>query len=119
MPATVGQSIPRLDGAEKVTGRAVYASDLKLAGMAHGKVLRSPYAHARIRRIHTSRAAALPGVLAVLTRENLNVAAPFYGTYIKDQPIVAQEKVGYPGDIVAAASPTAQTTAETGPGEIE
>src|SRR5258706_6676276 len=119
MPATVGQSTPRLDGAEKVPGRAVYASDLKLAGMAHGKVLRSPHAHARIRRIHTSRAAALPGVLAVLTRENLNVAAPFYGTYIKDQPIVAQEKVRYPGDIVAAVAATDEKTAEKALAEIE
>src|SRR3954468_14241352 len=112
MTVTVGQSIPRIDGGEKVTGRAQYASDLKLPGMAHGKILRSPHAHARITRIDASRAEAMSGVLAVLTRENLKANAPYFGTYIKDQPIVALEKVRYVGDIVAAVAATDEQIAE-------
>jgi CO/xanthine dehydrogenase Mo-binding subunit len=119
MPVTVGQSVPRIDGREKVTGRAVYASDLKLPNMAHGKILRSSYAHARIVRIDTRRALALAGVVAVLTRENLMSGAPFYGTYIKDQPIVALDKVRYIGDVVAAVAATDERIADKALAAIE
>jgi len=115
----VGQSIPRIDGQEKVTGRALYASDLKLPNMAHGKILRSPHAHAKIVRIDARRAEAMSGVVAVLTRENLTANAPYFGTYIKDQPIVALEKVRYVGDIVAAVAATDEKIAEKALGEIE
>ena len=54
----------RIDGADKVSGHAIYAGDLRLPGMAIAKVLRSPLPHARIRRIDSSKAGALPGVLA-------------------------------------------------------
>jgi CO/xanthine dehydrogenase Mo-binding subunit len=57
----------RHDGADKVTGRAIYGNDVQLAGMIHGKILRSPLAHARIKSIDTSAAEQLPGVLAVAT----------------------------------------------------
>ena len=63
----VGTRPIRHDGIDKVTGAAKYGADIQLAGMLHGKVLRSPYAHARIRSIDTSRAEALPGVLGVVT----------------------------------------------------
>ncbi len=119
MPVTVGQSIPRIDGREKVTGRAVYASDLKLPNMVHAKILRSSYAHARILRIDAARAQAMPGVFAVLTRDNLMSAAPCYGTYIKDQPIVALEKVRYIGDVVAAVAASDERSADKALAEIE
>ncbi|MGH7832873.1 MAG: xanthine dehydrogenase family protein molybdopterin-binding subunit [Candidatus Binatia bacterium] len=119
MSAAVGQSVPRIDGADKVTGRGVYASDVKLSGMAHAKILRSAVAHARIRRIDASRAAAIPGVVAVLTKDNLKVAAPYFGAYIKDQPIVALEKVRYVGDIVAAVAATEEKIAERALREID
>src|SRR5689334_16644265 len=61
----------RPDGVDKVTGRAVYGADVVLPRMVHGKVVRSPHAHARIKRIDTSKALALPGVLAVVTSEDL------------------------------------------------
>jgi len=54
--------VPRVDGLEKVTGRARYVTDLVLPGMAHAKVLRSPYAHARVRRVDVARAGTRPGV---------------------------------------------------------
>ncbi len=66
----VGRPEARLDGADKVTGKAVYTVDIQLPGMAHGKVLRSPYAHARIKRVDGRNAEALPGVYAVITRDD-------------------------------------------------
>ena len=63
----VGTRPIRHDGADKVTGRALYGADFQMAGLLHGYILRSPHAHARIRRIDTSKAAALPGVKAVVT----------------------------------------------------
>ena len=116
---TVGQSIPRVEATEKVTGRALYASDVRLPGMAYAKILRSPLPHARIRRIDASKAAAIPGVVAVLTKDNLDVSSPYYGAYIKDQPVVALEKVRYVGDIVAAVAATDEKIAEQAVHEIE
>src|SRR5215831_7761130 len=63
----IGTRPIRHDGIDKVTGRAQYGADIHLAGMLHGRVLRSPHAHARILRIDSSRAAALPGVKAIVT----------------------------------------------------
>lgn len=63
----VGQRLPRVDGRARVTGQAVYPADLSRPDMAHAKMLRSPHAHARIRAIDTARAAALDGVLAIVT----------------------------------------------------
>src|SRR5258708_37181001 len=64
--SVVGQSVPRVDGAAKVTGNAKYVADLSIPGMIEGKFLRSPYAHARIRSIDTAEAEAMPAVVAGL-----------------------------------------------------
>src|SRR5258707_12389916 len=80
--------------------------------MTYAKVLRSPVPHGRIRRIDASKASALPGVLAGLTRENLNVAANSFGAYVRDQQIIATEKVRYVGDMVAAVAATHGAGAE-------
>jgi len=66
----VGKPETRSDGAEKVTGKALYTVDVKLPGMAHGKILRSPYAHARLVRVDAGKAEKLPGVFAVITRDD-------------------------------------------------
>jgi CO/xanthine dehydrogenase Mo-binding subunit len=108
----VGSNLRRIDGVEKVTGTALYAGDLRLPGMAYAQVLRSHLPHARIRRIDAEKAKSLPGVLAVLTRENLKVAFPTYGAYVKDQPLVAIDKVRYAGDVVAAVAATEERVAE-------
>ena len=63
----LGSRAPRVDANDKVTGRAIYADDMKRPGMLHGALVQSPLAHARILSIDTSKAAALPGVRAVLT----------------------------------------------------
>jgi xanthine dehydrogenase molybdenum-binding subunit len=65
--AIIGKGVPKRDGAEKVTGRTRYLHDLELPRLAHGKILRARHPHARVRRLDTSRAAALPGVLVVIT----------------------------------------------------
>src|SRR5262245_23409060 len=67
----VGLSIPRPDGPAKVTGQTQYVADIQPRGLLHAKLLRSPHAHARILRIDTSRARALPGVRAVLTAADI------------------------------------------------
>jgi CO/xanthine dehydrogenase Mo-binding subunit len=87
--------------------------------MVYGKALRSPLAHARIRRIDARAAEAVPGVLAVLTRDNLKVAFPFYGQFVKDQPIVAIDKARYAGDIVAAVVAADEFIAEEAVKKIE
>ncbi len=66
----IGTRPPRHDGADKVTGRAVYAADFQINGLIHGAIVRSPHAHARIVRIDTSKAAAYPGVMAIVTADD-------------------------------------------------
>ena len=89
----VNHSVPREDGFAKVTGRAVYASDIRLDGMAYAKVARSPYAHARIVSMDTSEAARQPGVIVVLTGNDLEGPDagidPYYGHAVKDHPLLA------------------------------
>ncbi len=69
----VSHETPRIDARERVTGKAIYSTDVKLPGMLYARVLRSPHPHARIKSIDTSKAAALPGVKAILTHENCKV----------------------------------------------
>ena len=98
----------RADAHRKVNGTARYAVDIGLPGMLHAKVLRSPHAHARITRIETSTAEISRGVHAILTREDLRESTPAsYGYMIKDQPILALDRVRYVGDpVVAVAAET-------------
>lgn len=98
----VNRPVPRRDGIAKVTGRALYVSDIQLPRMAYAKVLRSPYAHARIVSIDKSRALGRPSVIAVLTGYDLEGLNPYYGHAVKDHPLVAIEKVRYAGEPVAA-----------------
>jgi CO/xanthine dehydrogenase Mo-binding subunit len=99
----VNQSLPREDGVAKVSGSAIYASDIVLKGMAHAKLLRSPFAHARIAAIEASEAARQPGVFAVLTGGDLGALQPYYGHSVKDHPLLAIGTVRFLGEPVAAA----------------
>ena len=101
-----------LDGPDKVTGAARYTFDVGLPGMLYAKVLRSPYPHARVRAVDTSRAEALPGVAAVVTGcDAAQLPDPYYGVAIRDQPVVAIDKVRYVGDMVAAVAAVDEETA--------
>jgi CO/xanthine dehydrogenase Mo-binding subunit/aerobic-type carbon monoxide dehydrogenase small subunit (CoxS/CutS family) len=108
----VGRSVPRTDAVEKVTGRARYVTDLEQPGMAHAALLRSPYAHARLVRIDTSRACALPGVFTVLTGADLTWCEPYYGPAFRDRPVLAIDVVRFEGEpVVAVAAVDAETAA--------
>lgn len=107
----LGQRIPYVEGPLKVSGRAEYTDDLRRPGMLVGKVLRSPWAHARLRSIDVSGARAMPGVLAVLTGERY--PTPFGVLPIThDETMIAVGKSRYIGDIVAAVAATDELTAE-------
>jgi CO/xanthine dehydrogenase Mo-binding subunit len=97
-----GKQARRLDGIEKVTGKALYTGDLQLPGMAYAKILRSPVAHARLVKVDASKAKELMGVIATLTRDDIKEFNYKYGATYKDQSIVAVDKVRYVGDPVAA-----------------
>jgi CO/xanthine dehydrogenase Mo-binding subunit len=99
-----GSTAPRKDAKLKVTGAARYTADVTLPGMLHAKVLRSPHAHARLLRVDAARARAVPGVHAVITRDDLDGLDAVYGYFIKDQPVVATDRVRYAGDPVAAVA---------------
>ncbi len=116
---TVGVSVPRVDAHDKVTGRTVYTADISLPNMAHGKILGSPIAHGRIKRIDTSRAEALDGVLAVLT--GADVPDTKYGVSPAryDEYVLAKDTVRYVGDEVAAVAAVDERTAERAVALIE
>src|SRR5215213_3652853 len=103
----IGQSVPLVDARARVTGEVDYALNLDLPGMLHARFLRSPHAHARLIQVDTSRAEAAPGVVAVLSRNDLLDAerlSPQYGAVIRDQTPVARHKVRFVGDPVAAVA---------------
>ena len=100
----VGRNVPRIDARAKATGETVYAGDLQIPGMTYGKLLRSPYAHARIKSIDTAAAKALPGVVAVMIGEDVLDINPYYGHAIKDRPIIAIDRVRFAGEPVAAVA---------------
>ena len=116
----VGTRPIRPDGTDKVTGRAEYGADIKLAGLLHGKILRSPHAHARIVSIDTSQAAAYPGVKAVVTGKDLPFSSlsreELGDGYLKlkflSDNVLASDKALYQGHAVAALAATSAHIAE-------
>jgi CO/xanthine dehydrogenase Mo-binding subunit len=102
----------RADATEKLRGEAQFVGDIVVPRMLHGKVLRSPYAHARIVSIDTSASLAIPGVVAILTARDLMDIDPYYGHAIKDRPILAIDRVRFAGEPVAAVAALDQVTAE-------
>jgi 4-hydroxybenzoyl-CoA reductase subunit alpha len=108
----VGQPLPKIDAWAKVTGETRYADDMVLPRMAHGKLLRSSHAHARIRAIDTSRARALPGVYAVITGHDLPRVKFGILPVSQDEEALCVEKVRMVGDAVAAVAAVDEETAE-------
>jgi 4-hydroxybenzoyl-CoA reductase subunit alpha len=97
----IGAPLPKVDAYAKVTGRALYADDIMLPRMLYGRLLRSPHPHARIIAIDTHRASALPGVLALITGEDLPQRFGILPSS-QDEYALAIDKVRYVGDPVAA-----------------
>jgi len=100
----VGSNVHRIDGVEKVTGAAKFTGDLKFTDLLEAKVLRSPLPHAKIISIDASKALASPGVVAVLTRDDLKDIDPYYGNCLRDRAVVATDRVRFVGEPVAAVA---------------
>src|SRR6476646_1810 len=105
-------AVPRLDSVEKVTGRAIYTGDIVLADLLFGKFLRSSVAHAKIVSINVEEARRLPGVRAVLTYEDVKDLDARLGSYVKEQPLLACDKVRYAGEPIAAVAADVEAIAE-------
>ena len=113
----VGKPITRQEGPDKVSGNFQYAADVNLPGMIWGKVLRSPYPHAKIVKIDISRASQLPGVHAIITGEDTKGMR--VGRLIRDVPLLAEDRVRFVGEKVAAVAAIDADTAEEAIGLID
>jgi CO/xanthine dehydrogenase Mo-binding subunit len=109
----VGRGVPRIDGYERALGRAVYTQDIRLPGLLHARILRSPHAHAVVTRIDVRRALSVPGVHAVLTHEN----APPIPWYSDSRLFDA--KLRYAGEEVAAVLADSEAAADEALGRID
>lgn len=110
-PASIiGAPVGRVEGAEKVSGQAVYGADVHFRDTLWGKILRSPYPHARILRIDTSKASQVPGVKAIVTGKD--EPDHYQGKSIRDIPVLCWDKVRYVGDKVAAIAAESREAAE-------
>ncbi len=106
----VGHPSPRIDAQKRVSGTATYTGDIRLPGMLYARVLRSPHPHARIKRIDLARAQAMPGVKAILTRENCDVIWGSGDT--RNKRYLFNNPVRFAGDAVAAVAAVDRHTAE-------
>ncbi|HLC25369.1 MAG TPA: hypothetical protein VJM80_01215, partial [bacterium] len=112
--SVVGKPIGRVEGPAKVSGSATYTADLLLPGIIWGKVLRSPLPHAKILQIDTSKARALPGVLAVITAQD--IPDLLIGRRLYDMPVLAKDRVRFIGEKVAAVAAEDPDVAEEAAG---
>lgn len=115
--SAIGQPVPQDEGPEKVSGKALYAADVRLPGMLWGKVLRSPYPHATILHIDTARARQVPGIHAVLTGQDLPDRR--VGRLLRDIPVLARDRVLFVGEKVAAVAADTPEAAEAALNLIE
>ncbi len=106
----IGQPIPRVEGAEKVSGALRYAADTVRPGMLWGKVLRSALPHARLLHVDASRAKKLLGVKAVIAAADVNPR--LIGAMLQDMPVFARDRVRYVGEEIAAVAAVDADTAE-------
>lgn len=118
VPADLRPGVPLIDGPDKVTGRARYTADLDHRGALVGRMLRSPVSHAEITRLDTSRARALPGVLAVVTGDDCPITYGVLPIAMNEYPL-ARGRVRYRGEPVAAVAAVDQATAERALGLID
>ena len=109
--SVVGKPLTKPDAYAKVSGQTKFADDLSLPRMLYGRILRSPYPHARILRVDPSRAQTLPGVLAVLTGDDLPVKFGILPVS-QDEEALARDKVRYVGDPIAAVAATDEWVAD-------
>ena len=113
----IGQRIIRADGPEKLNGEAKYTADLTLTGMLHARFIYAGRPRARVLRVNTSAARALPGVLAVLTQDD--VPDVRYGMFVKDRTLFAKDEVRFEAEIVAAVAALTPGIATEAAGLVE
>ncbi len=109
----LGQRLPKVDGLERVTGKAAYGADIALPGMLHGRILRSPHPHAVIRRIDYGAALRLPGVVAVITARDLSLLAPAAHKEALKTIVDAEPEAydpGHEGEAISSGRPASATT---------
>ena len=110
IPSLIGESITRIDCFEKVTGSAVYTDDIQFGpALLHARIKRSPFPHAIIKKIDTSKAKELPGVKVIVTGEDF---PGYFGLYLKDKFIFARDRVRFVGEAVAGVAATTEEIAE-------
>jgi CO/xanthine dehydrogenase Mo-binding subunit len=114
----VGKPVVRKDGRGKVTGETKFFSDMTLPNMLYAKAARSKYPHAKIKKISTEKAEAVPGVVAVLTHKDVPAVNGF-GILIPDQPVLCFDKVRYPGDALAIVAAETLEAAQRAAEEVE
>jgi CO/xanthine dehydrogenase Mo-binding subunit len=107
----IGDSVPMLDSVARVTGTVDYVVNLRLPNMLFGKIVRSQSPHAKLLRLDTTNALRVPGVVAILTGEDLEENS-FYGAAIRDQCVVAVDRVRYVGEPIAAIAAETLEAAE-------
>src|ERR1043166_9607729 len=113
--ALVGSDVAMVGGKAKVTGAADYSPDFVLPRMLNAKALRSPYPHAKLLLVDAGNAEKYPGVIAVVTRDDLNGINSYFGPVVDDQPVVATDRVRHVGEPVALlAAETPQIAEEAG-----
>jgi len=110
--SVIGKRVPKVDAREKVTGGAKYAADFSLPGMLWCKLVRSPFAHARILHIDTSKAERLPGVKAIVTGKDFDGWRWGWMPTTRDESPLAVDKVRYMYEAVAAIAAVDEDTAE-------
>ncbi|HAI10035.1 MAG TPA: hypothetical protein DCM17_11965, partial [Dehalococcoidia bacterium] len=106
----VGKPVTRQEGPDKVLGTFLYSADVNLPGMIWGKVLRSPFPHAKIVKIDASKALAMPGVHAVITGQD--TLGMRIGRSVRDVPLLAEDEVRFVGEKVAAVAADSPDIAE-------
>jgi CO/xanthine dehydrogenase Mo-binding subunit len=108
----VGTDVTMVGGLAKVTGAASYTPDLVLPRMLYAKALRSPYPHAKLLRVDASKAEEYPGIVAVVTRDDLGGLNPYFGPVVDDQPVVTTDRVRHVGEPVALVAAENRAIAE-------
>ncbi|RME77026.1 MAG: aldehyde oxidoreductase [Chloroflexi bacterium] len=107
----ISRPLPRPDAVKKVTGKGIYADDLYMEGMLYARALRSEYPHARLKKVDVSKARALPGVVAVLTADDIP-GRKDCGVHEVDWPVLCYDKVRYVGDAIALVAAESKEIAE-------
>jgi CO/xanthine dehydrogenase Mo-binding subunit len=109
--SVIGKGLPKIDAVAKATGQAQYTVDLKMPGLLHGKILRSPFPHAIVRSLDVSKAEELKGVYGVITAKDVPLNHFSFFQWLADKTILSSDTVRYVGDEVAAVAAVDEDTA--------